>query len=119
MKNNKKVVRLTEAKLKQMIAEAVQETLNEYGETPNAQFMLGRLAARKHMQRGNGEHGDDAYNRIRDYARSRNPRPVHDEAFNDGYADEYNHAGVRWRGNEDEIKRDRERQIRRSQTYGR
>ena len=32
MRTNKKVVRLTESKLKQMIAEAVQETLNEYGD---------------------------------------------------------------------------------------
>ena len=31
MKTNRKVVRLTESKLRRMIAEAVQETLNEYG----------------------------------------------------------------------------------------
>ena len=57
---NRKVVRLTESKLKRMIAEAVDETLNEYGETHYGQYMLGRLAARKGERGMNGPIGQYA-----------------------------------------------------------
>ena len=77
MKNNNRVVRLTESKLKQMIAEAVQETLNEYGETEHGQFMLGRLARMK------GQLGDEES--IYSYAQKKRGNGMDDDAFQRGF----------------------------------
>lgn len=58
MKQNR--IKLTESQLKQMIKEAVDNVLNEIGNTPQGQYMLGRLAGRKLQQanaslnKGNG-----------------------------------------------------------------
>ncbi len=42
-----KKIRITESELRNTIANVVMEALNEIGETPKGQFMLGRLAHRK------------------------------------------------------------------------
>jgi len=44
----KKLIRLTEGDLHRIIEGAVKRTLNEIGDTPRGQYMLGRLAARQH-----------------------------------------------------------------------
>ena len=71
MKSNKKVVRLTESKLREMIAEAVNETLNEYGETDYGQYMLGRLAVRKGEKFGEDEPINDYAEAARERSGSR------------------------------------------------
>ena len=43
MKTKKKVIRLTESDLHNMISEAVKEALNEIGDTPKGAYDLGRL----------------------------------------------------------------------------
>ena len=45
--NNKNVVRLTESQLKAMVAESVRKALNEIGDTPFGQYMLGRTSERQ------------------------------------------------------------------------
>lgn len=46
MKTNNKVVRLTESDLHNIISESVKSILNEIGDTPYGQYMLGRASAR-------------------------------------------------------------------------
>jgi len=48
---NKQIIRLTESDLHELIKDAVNEALNEIGDTNRGQYMMGRLAAR---QRTNG-----------------------------------------------------------------
>lgn len=50
MKTNKKVIRLTEADLHNMITEAVKTALNEIGDSPRGAYDLGRLYGR-HQKR--------------------------------------------------------------------
>ena len=83
MRTNRKVVRLTESKLRRMIAEAVDETLNEYGETDYGQYMLGRLAYRKSKT----NYGGPIYNYAR-AARGRNNIYADMVPFQDGYRDQ-------------------------------
>lgn len=64
MNTNKKVVRLTESQLHNIIAESVEKILKEYGETEKGQAMLGRLAGR-HMSR---KDGGDKFREINQYA---------------------------------------------------
>ena len=45
--DNKKIVRLTESQLRNIITESVNQILKEYGETEKGQYMLGRLARRQ------------------------------------------------------------------------
>ena len=42
----KKTIKLNESELKRMIAESVKKSINEVGDTPKGQYMLGRAAAR-------------------------------------------------------------------------
>ena len=46
-RNMKQTIRLTESKLRGMIQEAVNEALNEYGDTPLGQYNIGRAVARR------------------------------------------------------------------------
>ena len=46
--NNKKVVRLTESQLHNIIAESVSQILNEIGDTEYGQYMMGRLSRRQY-----------------------------------------------------------------------
>lgn len=46
----KQIIKLTEENLHRIINKCVNEALNEIGDTNNGQFLLGRLAARKHTQ---------------------------------------------------------------------
>lgn len=93
MKQNKKVVRLTESKLKEMIVEAVQETLNEYGETPLGRYQIGRAIARRQAMGGTDhakemadhftkQRGEKYKNRYDDYW------DFDDEAMERGFADQ-------------------------------
>lgn len=50
MNTNKKVVRLTESQLHDIIAESVSQILNEIGDTAKGQYMLGRLQGRQKKQ---------------------------------------------------------------------
>lgn len=45
--NEGRQIRLTEDELKQVVREAATKLIREYGDTPNGQYMLGRLAARQ------------------------------------------------------------------------
>ena len=44
---NKKLIRLTESDLRRIVKESVNRVLNEIGDTPKGQYMLGRLQARQ------------------------------------------------------------------------
>lgn len=48
MEKNKEIVKISESQLRSMIAESVKGILNEIGDTPAGQWMLGRLAGRQH-----------------------------------------------------------------------
>ena len=48
---NKKLIRLTESDLHRIVKESVNRVLNEIGDTPKGQYMLGRLQGR-HMNNG-------------------------------------------------------------------
>lgn len=52
----KKIIRLTEQDLRKIVKESVNKILNEIGDTPKGQYMLGSLAAR---QNRNGIDLDD------------------------------------------------------------
>lgn len=56
----KKLIRLTEGDLHRIIEGAVKRTLNEIGDTPRGQYMLGRLAARQHED-GNYDKYNNTY----------------------------------------------------------
>lgn len=60
----KKQIRLTEGDLHRIVKESVKNVLNEVGKTPEWQWLLGRLAARK-THEGDIEAADSIY----DYAR--------------------------------------------------
>ena len=47
MEKNKEIVKISESQLRNMIAESVKGILNEIGDTPAGQWMLGRLAGRQ------------------------------------------------------------------------
>lgn len=47
MNINKKTIRLTESDLHNIIKESVNKILNEIGDTPNGQYLLGKLAQRQ------------------------------------------------------------------------
>lgn len=55
MKKNKEIVKISESQLRSMIAESVKGILNEIGDTPAGQWMLGRLAGRQR----NREHPEE------------------------------------------------------------
>ena len=44
---NKKLIRLTESDLRRIVKESVNRVLNEIGDTPKGQYMLGRLQGRQ------------------------------------------------------------------------
>ena len=44
---NKKLIRLTESDLHRIVKESVNRVLNEIGDTPKGQYMLGRLQGRQ------------------------------------------------------------------------
>lgn len=56
---SKRIVRLTESDLHQIISESVNQILNEIGDTRAGQYMLGRLAARQNANRRTEDLGDD------------------------------------------------------------
>ena len=49
---NKKLIRLTETDLHRIVKESVNKVLNEIGDTPKGQFMLGAAIGRKHKKDG-------------------------------------------------------------------
>ena len=66
---NKNVVRLSESQLKQIVAEELNKALNEIGNTPFGQYMLGRTAARQKKYPGANyvNASDYAANKRREY----------------------------------------------------
>ena len=79
----KKVIRMTESDLHQLVKESVQRILNEYGNTPAGKYMLGRLQKRA-IQRGDRDLDDriaDRYEQTYDGMRG-------GYAFNKGYEDQ-------------------------------
>lgn len=58
MKN--RLIRLTESDLHRIVKESVNKILNEYGNTPEGQFMLGRLGERNKKIYGD-DRGVDQY----------------------------------------------------------
>ena len=85
---NKKVVRLTESQLHNIIVESVSQILKEYGETPKGQYMLGRLAARQNARKGVGNL--DSYNTSEagKFAHSKDPNGELGWHFNAGVGDQ-------------------------------
>ena len=51
MNMNKKLIRLTESDLHNIVKESVNRVLNEIGDTPKGQFALGAVFARNPLQR--------------------------------------------------------------------
>lgn len=51
---NKKLIRLTEQDLHRIVKESVNRVLNEIGDTPRGQYMLGRLQGRQ-IKNGDGD----------------------------------------------------------------
>lgn len=74
----RKPTKLTESMLKGMIQEAVSGALNEIGDTPYGQYMLGRLSSRKY----------DPQNTISDYAKQQRDDIKADKAFFYGKSDQ-------------------------------
>lgn len=58
----RRVIKLTEGELRGLIKNCINETLSEYGDSPEGRFMLGRLAANK------GSYNPDAETEIDNYA---------------------------------------------------
>lgn len=78
----KNTIRLTESQLKDLIAESVRNVLNEIGETPKGQYMLGRTAARKYAAKKNSDS-------IVDYAEKKRKDNADMEGhYVDGWADQ-------------------------------
>lgn len=71
-------VRLTESQLRGMIQEAIDEALNEIGDTDYGQYMLGRLYKRKY----------DPKETIKDYALDKTADKNYSPAFMNGYTDQ-------------------------------
>ena len=72
----KKAIKLTKSEFNRLINESVNEILNEIGDTPNGQYMLGRLHARQLNREDNWEASE-----TREYA---------DRALKKRYPDVYN-----------------------------
>lgn len=77
----KQVIRLTESELHQIVKEAVQSILNEYGENLNGsgQEHFGQIAGQA-LADGN----DEKYKRAVDIARSKGGGPAYSSTFRDG-----------------------------------
>lgn len=58
---NKKLIRLTEQDLHRIVKESVNRVINEIGDTPKGQYMLGSLAARQNYGGINIDDPDDIY----------------------------------------------------------
>lgn len=76
----KKIIRLTENDLHNIINEAVKRVINEFGETDAGQKMLARLAAK------NEYNGDGSYFDVSDYAKTKRngdlrKQNLYDKAF--------------------------------------
>lgn len=85
---NKKVIRLTEGDLHRIVKESVNRVLNEIGDTPRGQYMLGRTGERA-LRRDDGK----TMNMARQTAfRARENNPNLGKGYEDyGVADQYNH----------------------------
>lgn len=75
---NKKVIRLTESDIHRIVKESVNKVLNEIGDTPKGQYMLGRLMGKK----GNESNLRDMQ-RVGEYARQQRIRKDGDRGDND------------------------------------
>jgi hypothetical protein len=76
----KKLVRLTESDLHKIVNESVKKIMiNELGDTPNGQKMLGRVSGRAYS-RGNQNYGDE----VMDYAENaRNSMDYNGKPYDD------------------------------------
>lgn len=85
---NKNRIKLTESQLHNIIEECVKSVLNEIGETPQGQYMLGRLKQNKLY---NHQDGDEAY--IGQYAFNKrnnsNDKEALSKAHAQGFADQW------------------------------
>ena len=87
MNNNR--IKLTESQLHEIIKESVKNVLNEIGDTPQGQYMLGRLKQNKLY---NHQDGDEAY--IGQYAADQRKKSNYDlgtlrNAHQQGFADQW------------------------------
>ena len=73
---NKKLIRLTEGDLHRIVKESVNRVLNEIGDTPRGQYMLGRLQGR---QLKNGE--DLSYSNLLGFEDEKNGEPYENSKF--------------------------------------
>ena len=91
---NKKLIKLTEGDLKQIVKESVSKIINEIGDTPKGQRGLGALHARKVLR--NNDLSDDTYNYAQNARggdkydnRGNNENPLYHDYAN-GYIDYLN-----------------------------
>jgi len=88
----KHTVKLSESQLRNMVAESVKGVLNEIGDTPAGQWMLGRLAGRQQNRAQGKEPGwNTRYGKIKNtttdaaqYAKSQRQTPYDDYPFYQG-----------------------------------
>ena len=86
---NKNRIKLTESQLHEIIKESVKNVLNEIGDTPQGQYMLGRLKQNKLY---NHQDGDEAY--IGQYAADQRKKSNYDlkklrDAHQQGFSDQW------------------------------
>lgn len=90
----KKTIRLSESDLHRVIMESVQQVINEIGDTPKGQYMLGRLQGRQSAN-GNRQQAMDTMSYAVKQRGSRTPKNFQDHdvmttANNMGVRDERN-----------------------------
>jgi hypothetical protein len=89
----KKRVRLTESDLRRIVKESVRRVMvNELGDTPGGQYMLGRVAGRRYSKESPND--DDYANDVSDYAENAKPDEKYEDfpmslMFDSGAEDQY------------------------------
>lgn len=90
----KKTIKLSESDLHRIVMESVQQVINEIGDTPKGQYMLGRLQGRQ-AATGNRQQAMDTMSYANKQRGSRTPKNFQDHdvmttANNMGVRDERN-----------------------------
>ena len=89
----KKKIKLTEAQLHKVLTESVKKILNEIGDTPKGQYMLGRLAGRYTNDRNaatnkfDWHRAEEGESDVRNFASKGQPNRASSEPFRLGMGD--------------------------------
>ena len=87
----KKIIRLTESDLHNIINESVNQILMEYGETPHGRYQIGRAIARRNAMGMDAKEMADHFTNQQGLShnkRSNGDWDFDDEAMDDGYLDQ-------------------------------